>query len=102
PQRGWGSSEALEAPLRVSSKIEAAIGNWRHERNFGLIVVPDPTTNAHRKLINEAAGRHELPVIDALQGAVANEGLMSHQEFGSRLFSVFPCVRGSLMRPGFA
>jgi putative tryptophan/tyrosine transport system substrate-binding protein len=38
--------EAVEAPLRDSNEIEAAIGSWGHERNFGLIVVPD---------------RHQLP-----------------------------------------
>jgi putative tryptophan/tyrosine transport system substrate-binding protein len=70
--------EAVEAPLRDSKEIEAAIGNWGHERNFGLIVVPDPATNAHRKLINEAAARHGLPVIHALRGAVAEGGLMSY------------------------
>jgi putative tryptophan/tyrosine transport system substrate-binding protein len=70
--------EAVEAPLRDSKEIEAAIGNWGHERNFGVIVVPDPSTNAHRKLINEAAARHGLPVIHALRGAVADGGLMSY------------------------
>jgi putative tryptophan/tyrosine transport system substrate-binding protein len=70
--------EAVEAPLRDSREIEAAISNWGRERNFGLIVVPDPATNAHRKLINEAAARHGLPVIHALRSAVADGGLMSY------------------------
>jgi len=70
--------EAVEAPLRDSNEIEAAIGNWGHERNFGLIVVPDPATNAHRKLINEAAVRHGLPVIHALRSGTADGGLMGY------------------------
>jgi hypothetical protein len=43
----------------------AAMLQWGREPNFGLIVVPDPATNAHRKLINELAMRHRLPVIHA-------------------------------------
>ena len=39
------------APLRDSNEIEAAMAQWGRERNFGLIVVPDPAIYAHRKLI---------------------------------------------------
>src|SRR5215813_4096367 len=70
--------EVVEAPLRDSNEIEAVMAQWGRERNFGLIVVPDPATNAHRKLINELAARHRLPVIHALRAAVAEGGLMSH------------------------
>jgi hypothetical protein len=42
-----------------------------------LIVVPDPATNAHRKLINELAARNRLPVIHALRAATVDGGLMS-------------------------
>jgi putative ABC transport system substrate-binding protein len=70
--------EVVEAPLRGSKEIEAAMTQWGHERNFGLIVVPDPATNAHRKLINELAARHQLPVIHALRAAAAGGGLMSY------------------------
>jgi ABC-type uncharacterized transport system substrate-binding protein len=54
--------EVVAAPLRDSNEIEAAMAQWGRERNFGLIVVPDPATNAKRKLINELAARHRLPV----------------------------------------
>jgi putative tryptophan/tyrosine transport system substrate-binding protein len=70
--------EVVEAPLRDSNEIEAAMTQWRSERNFGLIVVPDPATNAHRKLINELAARQRLPVIHALRAAAADGGLMSY------------------------
>jgi putative tryptophan/tyrosine transport system substrate-binding protein len=70
--------EVVEAPLSDSSEIEAAMTKWRSERNFGLIVVPDPATNAHRKLINELAARQRLPVIHALRAAAADGGLMSY------------------------
>lgn len=78
--------EVVEAPLRDSNEIEAAITAWGRERNFGLIVVPDPATNAHRKLINELTARHKLPAIHGLRAAAAEGGLMS---YGVNLPNVF-------------
>src|SRR5262245_62892927 len=49
--------EVIEAPVRDSNDIEAAIAQWGRQPNYGLIVLPDPATNAHRKLINELAAR---------------------------------------------
>ena len=70
--------EVVAAPLRDSNEIEAAMAQWGREPNYGLIVLPDPATNAHRKLINELAARHRLPVIHALRAAAAEGGLMSY------------------------
>jgi ABC-type uncharacterized transport system substrate-binding protein len=70
--------EVVSAPLRGSIEIEAAMAKWGREPDFGLIVVPDPATNAHRKLINELATRYRLPVIHALRAAAAEGGLMSY------------------------
>jgi len=70
--------EVVAAPLRESNEIEAAMAQWGREPNFGMIVVPDPATNAHRNLINELALRHRLPVIHALRAAAADGGLMSY------------------------
>ena len=70
--------EVVEAPLRDSNEIEAAMAKWGRQPNFGLIVVPDPATNAHRKLINELAVRHRLPVIHALRSATRDGGLISY------------------------
>jgi putative tryptophan/tyrosine transport system substrate-binding protein len=70
--------ELVAAPLRDSNEIEAAITQWGREPNFGLIVLPDPATNAHRKLINELALRYRLPAIHALRGATRDGGLMSY------------------------
>jgi hypothetical protein len=66
------------AALRDSSEIEAAMTQWGRAPNFGLILVPDPAMNAHRKLINELAVRHRLPVIHALRGAANEGGLISY------------------------
>ena len=68
----------VEAPLRDANEIEAAMAQWGRQPNYGLIVLPDPATNAHRKLINELAARHRLPVIHALRAAAAEGGLMSY------------------------
>jgi putative ABC transport system substrate-binding protein len=70
--------EVVSAPLRDSNEIEAAMAQWGREPNFGLIVVPDPATNAHRKLINRLAMRHRLPVIHPLRAAAVEGGLMSY------------------------
>jgi putative tryptophan/tyrosine transport system substrate-binding protein len=70
--------EVVEAPLRDPEEIEAAISQWGRDGNFGLIVVPDPATNAHRKLINDLAVRNRLPVIHALRAAAVEGGLMSY------------------------
>jgi len=70
--------EVVPSPLRDSNEIEAAMAQWGRESNYGLIVLPDPATNAHRKLINELAARHRLPVIHALRAAAAEGGLISY------------------------
>jgi putative ABC transport system substrate-binding protein len=70
--------ELVEAPLRGSNEIDAAMAQWGREPNFGVIVVPDPATNAHRKRINELAVRHRLPVIHALRAGAADGGLISY------------------------
>ena len=70
--------EVVTAPLRDSKEIEAAMAQWGREPNVGLIVVPDPATNAHRKLINELASRYRLPVIHAQRAAAAEGGLISY------------------------
>src|SRR5205823_9932813 len=54
------------------------MAHWGRETDFGLIVVTDPATNAHRKLINELAARHRLPVIHALRAAAVEGGLISY------------------------
>jgi putative ABC transport system substrate-binding protein len=70
--------QMFDAPLRDSNEIEAAMVRWGREPNFGVIVVPDPATNAHRKQINEIAARHRLPVIHALRAAAVEGGLISY------------------------
>jgi putative tryptophan/tyrosine transport system substrate-binding protein len=70
--------EVVVAPLREPSEIEAAMAQWGREPNYGLIVLPDPSTNSYRKLIVELAARHRLPAIQTLPAATADGGLMSY------------------------
>ena len=51
---------------------------WGHDPAHGLIVLPDPSTNSHRKLIVELAARYRLPAIHALRAATVEGGLMSY------------------------
>jgi putative tryptophan/tyrosine transport system substrate-binding protein len=74
--------EVVAVPLResneIEAEIEAAMAQWGREPDYGLIVLPDPSTNSHRKLIIELAARHRLPAIHALRAATADGGLMSY------------------------
>jgi putative ABC transport system substrate-binding protein len=70
--------EVVRVPLRDSNEFEAAMANSGSDPNFGLIVIPDPATNARRKLINELAARHRRPVVHAIRAAAIDGGLMSY------------------------
>src|SRR5262249_11847092 len=70
--------EVIEAPVRDSNEIEAVMAQSGRQPKYGMIVLPAPATNAHRKLINELAARHRLPAIHALSGATRDGGLMSY------------------------
>src|SRR5262249_92861 len=78
--------EIVEARLRDSNEIAAAMAEWGGEPNFGLIVVPDPATNAHRKQIHELATGYRLPVIHALRAGAVDGGLIS---YGANLPNLF-------------
>jgi putative tryptophan/tyrosine transport system substrate-binding protein len=70
--------EVVMAPLREPAEIEAAMTEWGHDPTYGLVVLPDPSTTSHRKLIVELAARHQLPTIHSLRAATADGGLMSY------------------------
>jgi putative ABC transport system substrate-binding protein len=72
------SVEVEWTPVRETNEIETAITKWGKGSNYGVIVPSDPSTNSHRGLIIEIAGRHQLPVIYALRAAAADGGLMSY------------------------
>jgi putative ABC transport system substrate-binding protein len=84
----WYALEAMAAPsfgVRVTAvdaqgatEIEDAIGDFAHEPNGGLIVLPGPINTAHRELIIALAARHHLPAVYPYRFFVADGGLMSY------------------------
>ena len=61
-----------------AAEIERAISAFAREPNGGLIVLPNPITIGHRKLIIDLAARHRLPAVYAYRYFVADGGLMSY------------------------
>jgi putative ABC transport system substrate-binding protein len=59
-------------------EIERAIGEFAREPNAGLIVLPDATTNIHRRLIIALAARYRLPAIYEFRDMVVDGGLISY------------------------
>jgi putative ABC transport system substrate-binding protein len=70
--------DVVTAPLREPAEIEAAMTEWGQDPTYGLVVLPDPSTTSHRKLIVELATRYRLPTIHSLRAATADGGLMSY------------------------
>jgi putative ABC transport system substrate-binding protein len=70
--------EVVATPVREPADIDAAMTKLGREPNAGLIVLPDPATNSHRKLIVELAARYQLPAIHALRAATVDGALMSY------------------------
>jgi putative ABC transport system substrate-binding protein len=68
----------VAAPVREPTEIEAAMTTLGLERDYGVIVPPDPSINTHRKLIVELAAHHRLPAVHALRAATIEGGLMSY------------------------
>jgi putative tryptophan/tyrosine transport system substrate-binding protein len=70
--------DVIKAPVRKPADIEAAMTELERTPGHGLIVPPDPTTNAHRKTIVALAARYRMPTIYALRAAVVDGGLVSY------------------------
>ena len=65
-------------PVRDSADIEHAIESFGREANGGLIVLPNPVTFVHRKLIAALAAKHRLPAVYAYRYHVTSGGLASY------------------------
>ena len=70
--------EAIVAPVRDASELEAVIATHAREPNGGLIVMPDPFMNAHRAEITSLAARNLLPALYAFRQFTELGGLMSY------------------------
>jgi putative ABC transport system substrate-binding protein len=84
----------------ATADIERAIGSFALMPNAGLLVLPDPTTVAHRDLVIALAARHHLPTVYPFRLFVAAGGLMSYgtnpiDMFGRTAFYVDKILRGA-------
>jgi ABC-type uncharacterized transport system substrate-binding protein len=73
-------------PIHSADDIESAIAGFGQKPNGGLIVLPDATTNLHRKQIIALAGRYRLPAIYAFRNLADEGGLMSYGVDVAELF----------------
>ena len=70
------SSGLCGVPGQAFADIHAAMTKLVRRVNPSLIVLPDPGTNSHRKLIVELAAPYQLPAIHALRAATVDGALM--------------------------
>ena len=68
----------VESHTRNDRDIEAAAASLAGEPNGGLLVIPEPFTNANRDRIIAQCNRHKLPNLNSGFGAVNRGALMSY------------------------
>jgi putative tryptophan/tyrosine transport system substrate-binding protein len=68
----------FECLTRSVSEIEAAASLLASERHGGLLVLPEPFTNAHRDQIIAQAARFRLPTLNPVFGAATRGALISY------------------------
>jgi putative ABC transport system substrate-binding protein len=61
-----------------AAEIESAIGKFAREPNGGLLVLPDTTTRAHRRLIIALTAQYRVPAIYDFRDIVVEGGLISY------------------------
>jgi putative ABC transport system substrate-binding protein len=70
--------EAIAAPVRDTSELEAVIAAHAREPHGGLIVMPDTFMDAHRVEITSLAARYRLPAVYPFRQFTAVGGLLSY------------------------
>ncbi len=70
--------EAIAAPVRDRSELEAVVAAQAHEPNGGLIVMPDGFTSTHRAEITSLAARYRLPAVYPFRVFTELGGLLSY------------------------
>jgi putative ABC transport system substrate-binding protein len=70
--------QLVSAGVNDAGEIESAIDAFAKSTNGGLIVLPTPVTNIHRKLIFATAARHRLPAVYPFRFHAADGGLVSY------------------------
>jgi putative tryptophan/tyrosine transport system substrate-binding protein len=64
--------------VRDGTEIERAVHDFAQQLNGGLVVLADPVTNLHRKLIISLAVQHRLPAVYSYRYFVTDGGLISY------------------------
>jgi putative ABC transport system substrate-binding protein len=64
--------------VRDGTEIERAVQDFAQQLNGGLVVLADPVTNLHRKLIISLAVQHRLPAVYSYRYFVTDGGLISY------------------------
>jgi putative ABC transport system substrate-binding protein len=73
-----GDVAVLECLTRGDSDIEAAAALLANEPRGGLLVLPEPFTNAHRDRIIAQSARFRVPAMNPVFGAAKRGALMSY------------------------
>lgn len=74
-----GSNVAIiECPVRNDSEIEAMASLLAREPRGGVLVIPEPFTNAHRDQIISQCARFKLPALNPVSGAAGRGALLSY------------------------
>jgi putative tryptophan/tyrosine transport system substrate-binding protein len=70
--------EAITAPIRDMSELEAVVAAQAREPNGGLIVMPDIFMNVHRAEVTSLAARYHLPSVYPYRFFTEVGGLLSY------------------------
>ena len=70
--------EVVPTPVENAAEIERAILAFAQVPHAALLILPEVTTNVHRKLIVELAAREHLPAVYGFRHFVDEGGLASY------------------------
>jgi putative tryptophan/tyrosine transport system substrate-binding protein len=73
-----GDVAVIECTVHDDGEIEAAVSSLGHQPDGGLLIVPEPFTNAHTNQIIAQAARFGMPNIISFGGATRRGALMSY------------------------
>jgi putative ABC transport system substrate-binding protein len=70
--------KAVLGPISDANSIEAVFSNFARESRYGIVVLQDIFTTAHRGTLTKAAARYRLPAVYSTSAFVAAGGLISY------------------------
>jgi putative ABC transport system substrate-binding protein len=72
------NASVVECPMRNDSEIEAMASLLAREPRGGVLVIPEPFTNAHRDQIVAQCARFNLPAVNPVSGAAGRGALLCY------------------------